>query len=206
MILRRGGQALSPTDADEAERLALIQIAVQLVRIQDGVFLNAILERIISRPDLAPEALMGHLVDSGHIPVEAAPVIEVGVRRLWERDWVSALYILIPQFEEVLRSLLRRTARDTMRSHPSLPGVTLEVPLGYVLDELAHVIADDGVIFMLEVVLDLYGLNLRNLFCHGLADIGDCEIDNAARILQLYLIVCGLRPARDADPEHQADR
>lgn len=119
---------------------------------------------------------------------------------------VPRLNILIPQLEEVLRSLLRRTARDTMRSHPSLPGVTLEVPLGYVLDQLAHVIADDGVIFMLEIVLDLYGLNLRNLFGHGLADIGDCAIDNAARILQLYLILCGLRPAQVADPEHQAEQ
>jgi hypothetical protein len=195
VILRSGGQALAPIDAAQAQRLALYQLAVRLVRIQDGLFLNDILERIIGRNDLGPDALLSHLESSGNVPLTSLPMIAVGVRRLWERDWVSALHILVPPLEEVMRSIMRRAGHDTMRTHKNLPGVTVEVPLGYVLDELSSVVVDDGVIFMLKIVLDLYGLNLRNQFCHGLANIGDCSINNAARILQLYLILCELRPS-----------
>lgn len=207
-IFRGGGQVLAPSDPAEAHRLRLFQMAVSLLRIQDGLYLNSILERLIARDDLGPEAVIRYFGDSGHIPANSLPIIEVGVRRLWERDWVSALHILIPQLEETMRSMMRQAGRDTMRTHRDIPGVTLEVPLGYVLNGLASVIVDDGVIFMLEVVLDLYGMNLRNQFGHGLANIGDCSIDNAARILQLYLILCGLRsqpPGAKPDPEHSPE-
>ncbi len=190
----------------QAERLDLLQTAVRLVRIEDGLFLRPILERLIDRADLGPEAVLRHLANSGHIPDRSLPIIEVGVRRLWERDWVSALHILVPQLEEVMRSMLRRAGHDTMRAHRDHPGTTVEVPLGYVLDQLTTVIVDDGVIFMLEVVLDLYGLNLRNQFGHGLVSIGDCCLENAGRILQLYFMLCELRESEVASELSGADR
>lgn len=205
VILRGGGQVLAPADPAEAERLRLYQAGVRLLRLQDGFYLNSILERLIARDDLDPEAMLGYLTTSGHIPAESIPVIQVGIDRMWERDWVSALHILVPQLEEVMRTMLRRAGHETMRPLKAIPGVTVEAPLATVLDHLAAVILDDGVIFMLDVVLDLYGLNLRNIFTHGLINIGDCCVDNVVRVLQLYLILGELRPSPRPTPRPDAE-
>jgi hypothetical protein len=200
VIMRSGGQVLAPEDPVQAARLQLMQTAIRIVRMQDGMMLNTIVERLIARTDVGADDLIGYLDRSGHIPASSLPIITVGVRRLWVRDWVSTLHILVPRLEEVMRSMLRASGHDTMRSHKSLPGVTVEVPLSVVLDRLATMILDDDVNFMLALNLDLYGLNMRNAVGHGLIDMGDCTIDNVARVLQLYCILAGLRRS-GAEPE-----
>jgi hypothetical protein len=193
VIMRSGGQVLAPEDPVQAARLQLMQTAIRIVRMQDGLMLNTIVERLIARTDVGPDDLIGYLDRSGHIPASSLPIIAQGVRRVWAGDWVSTLHILVPRLEEVMRSMLRAGGHDTMRSHKSLAGVTVEVPLSVVLDRLAAMILDDDVNFMLAVNLDFYGLNMRNAVGHGLIDMGDCTIDNVARVLQLYCILAGLR-------------
>jgi hypothetical protein len=190
VTLRGGGQALAPSDPDEAARLKLYQQGTMMLRIQEGLLLNEILTRLIARDDLGAEAVLAHLTSRGAVAEDNLPVVEVGIRRLWDGDWVSAIHILVPQLEDVIRNLMRRLGRDPMRPHRMIEGISLEAPLGVILSELSSAGVPDDLLFMMQLVFDLFGYDLRNQTAHGLIRMGDCTQDNAVRVLQLYLMVC----------------
>ena len=77
-----------------------------------------------------------------------------------------------------------------MRPHRMIEGISLEAPLGVILSELSSAGVPDDLLFMMQLVFDLFGYDLRNQTAHGLIRMGDCTQDNAVRVLQLYLMVC----------------
>jgi hypothetical protein len=190
--IRHGAQALAPTDAEDARRLALFRFAKLPLKLQEAMYLGPILEGLISRNDLSPGAVSRYLIESGHVGEDALPLIAVGLERLWDRDWPSALHILVPQFEDLLRQLALRCGRETMRPH-SIPGISVEAPLRAIQAELRSAGVDDDFLFMVELQFDLFGENLRNEIGHGLARISTCTIGSCARVLQLYLHLCEFR-------------
>jgi hypothetical protein len=192
--MRSGAQAFAPTDSGQSRELAVFRHAKTFFRFQEVVFLEPILDGLIQRTDLSGDAVVQHLAESGRVEADALPLISVGFERLWNRDWASALHILVPQFEDLLRQLALALGLETMRPHPAIDGVTVEATLGTLVTQLRGKVVDDFM-FMVEMLFDLYGENLRNEIGHGIARIGTCTPGNAARVLQLYLFLCELKPS-----------
>lgn len=155
-----------------------------------GGLLGAILRRVRSREDISPDGIVGQLQLSGNVPEENLELVAVGVERALAGDCVSALHVLVPQLEDVLRSLLPRVGVDTMVPGRD-PSTTEEITLGRILSRLTEkgVMTEDDR-FLFSLVLErAAGDNVRHDIAHGLIRLGACTDEQVARILLLYTIV-----------------
>jgi hypothetical protein len=190
--LRSDGVVIAPTDPQDQRRLKIYQQALFRIAIQN-VWLVQILDGL-KRKGLTPTTLLDHLRSSGNFDDANLSIIAVGLERAWAGDDVSALHVLVPQLEDVLRNLLRKAGVDPMRAHQNIPGVSVEMILPTIVGQLEHadVLSRDQALMLHVVLDDLFGLNLRNDIAHGLIRRKACSPENMARVLQLYAMVAEL--------------
>ena len=184
--LMRSEAAAVPLDRPGAE---IAQDARDLLQ-STGWWLRIILCEMRSRDDLNHQDLLEQLRDSGNFREENLALIEIGLERAMAEDAVSALHILVPQLEDVLRAILPRVGLDTMVPGKD-PGTTQEITLGQILPRLVErgVMAEDDRFLFSLVLEDPTGDNLRNDVAHGLIRLAGCTDDRVARVLQLFAIV-----------------
>ena len=193
--LRSAGVVLAPREPTDQERLRRFQHAGMIIDIQN-LYLEGLFRRLMDR-GVVSDDLLEYLHASGHFDDQNLELIGVGLQRIWDEDYVSAVHVLVPQLEDVLRRILRESGTATARPHKEIPGVSVEITLGAIVPKLevsGTLTADQR--FLFDVVFaDLFGANLRNEVGHGLIRRGACNSRTAARLLQLYLIAATL-PSR----------
>ncbi len=189
-MLRSAGVELSPTNAIDQDRLRKYQHAGFLISIQN-LWLAECFGRLRTK-GVTAEDLVDYL-RQGFDEVNLK-LISVGLARAWEGDFVSGIHILVPQLEDVMRSVLRAAGIDTMRPHAAIPGVSVEMNLSMVMTRLerAEILSRDQAFLFNVVIADLFGFNFRNDVAHGLVRVAACTPELMARILQLYLIIAAV--------------
>ena len=94
-----------------------MQIAFNSYLILDELF-----RRLVEEKGLNAETLWHYLDEWGQIDEDNLEIIRGGLERYFERDYVSILHILIPQFEDVLRTLFERAGLSVIKQRTqSLP-------------------------------------------------------------------------------------
>lgn len=125
----------------------------------------------------------------------AVELIERGCERLISGDFVSAVHILIPRFEDALRQHLRAIGVDTTRFQPDVGGGTSRTDDAS-LGALMRSALPDGRNIRDYLGTDLWahidgtlnsqtGLNLRNDVAHGLIRPAACSVEIAGLALGL---------------------
>ena len=146
------------------------------------------------------DALSSVLQRSPSIAGDTLEIVEVGLERYVSGDYVSAMHVLIPQLEDVLRSTLRRLGGSTTSIRD---GVTREIELGRVLvtEELAELFGEDVLFYLGYLLTEELGMNLRNKVAHGLIRKSECTSHVASLVLMslLRLVPC------QADTESTAE-
>jgi hypothetical protein len=173
----------------------LLRTGLQMVQINAGLHLLPAWRARMARGDVTAERLAELLAASGNVEAGNLSLIQIGLRHALNEDAVSALHILVPQLEDVLRRILGREGHDPGRRNPSDQAVTEEITLGSILQQLeGHRIltSDDALLFTLALD-EPRGLNLRNRIGHGLVRIRDCSQEALVTVLQCYAIVAQLR-------------
>jgi len=56
-----------------------------------------------------------------------------GVSAWYEQDFVKAVYVLAPQVEKGLRSIVSKLGRPITKHHPKIPGVGVVIGMGDIL-------------------------------------------------------------------------
>lgn len=122
-------------------------------------------------------------------------LIAVGVERLIAEDFVSAVHVLVPRFEDCLRQHLRAIGVDTTRFNPDVGDGTSrtdDAPLGALLRAslpdgrtVREYLGDDLWNHADSTLNSQTGLNLRNDVAHGLARPGTCTIETAGLMVGL---------------------
>lgn len=102
---------------------------------------------------------------SKNISENSIKLLEKGIDRNFEGDYVSSVHIFIPQIEETLRTLLKNRGIDTSKYDAREQGLS-EKLLGGLLDE-ARPFLDENFSEYLDVRLTPNGANIRNKVCHG---------------------------------------
>lgn len=100
-------------------------------------------------------------------------LVDRGLERYIAGDFISALHILVPQFEACIRELLRSLGRPTSRpKRGSQKGLSQERLLDEMLREpkVRAALGDDLWYFYRFVFSDQRGWKIRHEICHGLAD------------------------------------
>jgi len=115
--------------------------------------------------------------------VRQSPLVPPGREHLFakalfagfDRDFVAALHLLVPQVENMVRYHLKLAGVKTTTLDSK--GVETENALGSLMDleETEKVFGEDLAFEIRSLFCDPFGPNLRNEVAHGLLDDGDCR-------------------------------
>ena len=188
-IMRSPGATVQPSADDLAELSDGLHYAI----LASDILLGEVLRRVLKRDDLSQEDVVTHLRSSGNCRDENLDLIQIGLSRAWGGDLVSAIHVLVPQLEDVLRALLPRVGVDPMVRPEA--GITEEATLGRILTSLqvAGVMTEEHHFLFDAVLANPVGLNLRNDVAHGLIRSPVCSVALFGRVLQLYALVASWR-------------
>lgn len=166
----------------EKRKQAIVGQLVLEIQISN-IFLRNLFDKLIKELGLNAEILAKHFEEWGHCEQRNILLLKKGFKHYFQGDYIAALHILIPQFEDTLRSLLQKAHRPISR-----PGHGVAC-LGSLLAEEGFVAAA-GVDLMhyYKVVLDEpAGINLRNNLSHGLLDPESMTRERVETIIHLLL-------------------
>jgi hypothetical protein len=125
--------------------------------------------------------------------------VEVGIQRFFARDYISALHILVPQFESCLRRMFAQAGYPT--TSIGTGGTQQEQTFTAFLEreDVKAVLKPNFHKYIQFVMVDQTGFNLRNDIAHGLIRPEDCTETNALMVIHMFLILNRFRLA----PERQ---
>ena len=92
-------------------------------------------------------------------------LIECGIQRHYEKDYISSIHILIPQVENTLRRLLEQKGISVLRSHNQ---ILQYLTLGSQIESSRPILGTDLVEFLRIKLVEDDGINLRNRVCHSI--------------------------------------
>lgn len=148
--------------------------------------LSLIMDRLEDEKGLDTATLVNLLRRGGLVDKDTLETISVGFDRYFAGDYVSALHILVPQLEDVLRGFLvpLGVATTSVRE-----GLTREKPLDEVLrtPKLRAVLGEDLAVFLEMLFTDQRGANMRNEAAHGLIKAKDCTRDRLHYVIFCYI-------------------
>lgn len=168
-----GGEA---TDSDE------IAIRAEMVR-DYGILVSIVVQGDIW-PALETMLLEHRLRESDFVELaRQSPIVPKGRESLfgkalfqgYERDFICALHLLIPQIEHMVRSHLKQAGAKT--TNLDKDGIENENGMSTLMDlpETESVFGPDLAFELRTLFCDAFGPNLRNELAHGLLDEDACH-------------------------------
>jgi len=183
----RGDRQIASTgtqeEIDEANALAQYSIDLGLTQ----VCLGKVFEIMRQDSGLTVDSLVSYMSASPFFDEDKLQMIRVGIERYFAADYVSAIHILVPHLEDILRRIIGKLGVSTTSLAPD--GLTREKPLNEVLNtpQLKALLGDE-VWFYFKYVLDhQLGENLRNDIAHGLLAKNRCTRQVTETVLHLLL-------------------
>lgn len=113
------------------------------------------------------------------VPADRAQMLGQGLYAGYCRDMVQAMHILMPQFEHVVRHVLK--GADAFTTHHDKEGLDLEIGLSSLVErpEMELEFGYGTTLAIVALMCDKSGPNLRNDVAHGLATQDLCESAHA---------------------------
>lgn len=147
-----------------------------------------ILDRLREERKLNIDNLTSYLKDWELMPEENLEIVAVGIERYFSEDYVSAIHILVPQLEAVIRKMFEKAGFPTTTV---IREKTQEQTLsGFLKRPDVKSTFGEGITTFLDIVLTAQdGLNLRNEVAHGLIKKEVCSKELVEIIIHLYLIL-----------------
>lgn len=142
--------------------------------IEDGLTLEMLKERIFSWQYFGEESKL---------------IIEIGLEHYWKGEYVAAMCILVPQFENSFRQFFHAGENPTtvVRKGHTQQEQTFNRFLEN--DFVKKNIGEDFLKMIEFVLVDEVGHNLRNNIAHGLSTMRDFGRDYAHTIVYMYFVL-----------------
>lgn len=184
----------SPTrriqDAAELDR-ANVQRQYLFVINLTGIVIGTLMERLERDKGLDAQSLGNYferwpLMDPRHVPF-----LRQGFERYYANDYISALHILTPQVEGVLRSLLWQQGLVVTGMTRDARGIDADTLSGLLWrKDVQDALGPGNTLWRyLEIVLSAQdGLNLRNDIAHGL--VKRAQVTKVTCVLVIHLLLC----------------
>ena len=109
------------------------------------------------------------------VPKERASLFGKGLFAGYERDFITALHLLVPQIEHMVRVHLKEAGAQT--TNLDKDGIENENGMNTLMDmpEAEQVFGKDLAFELKSLFCDAFGPNLRNELAHGLLDEDECR-------------------------------
>lgn len=174
---------------DDLYRINFNQNYVQRLDLGIELILLQVFEKLVHDYNFNLKDIMEKFNQWGLLSENNYFFVEVGVSRFFEEDYVSAIHILVPQFESTLRNLFvqadfattsikKRTNQHEQTFNEFLDREDVKSSLGDNIHKLIQI-----------VMVEQSGLNLRNNIAHGLIDFASMTKSRCILVIFLFLIL-----------------
>ncbi len=119
-------------------------------------------------------------------------IVKVGLKKYYEEDYVSALHILVPQFESFLLSVVEKLGINIVALDTSMDMATRTKVLSerdFDSQDFINIFGKDFCKQIKFILFEPMGYKLRHKIAHGEISANECNFQNATLILYLYLVV-----------------
>ncbi|MHA1344484.1 MAG: DUF4209 domain-containing protein, partial [Promethearchaeota archaeon] len=155
--------------------------SVPIVKIYLALLLDYLFKYILEKDEFFS------FVDKTNIDIEK-DILKSGIKALFEQKYISAIHILVPQVEKILKELLRAKGKDVI----SIKDKRAETFRGPHLDTLIesasrnklinHIFAEIMRFYFLDI-----GENIRNKTAHGNMKTSECNYLNTNFVFLIIL-------------------
>lgn len=158
------------------------------------VYLCRIFYLLIKNQKMTIKELSQYFIDSKLFNSDQLEIILIGLKKYFDEDYVSAIHILIPQFESFLLEMTSKLGINTVVLDTKLDTATRTLTLSenhLESDDFKKVFGEDFCRQVKFVLFEPLGYKLRHKIAHGEIKFGECNFQNTTLILYLYLNLLG---------------
>lgn len=150
--------------------------------------LSPVMNRLQSEKCMDTDSLMKFLKNWGYIDDDNLVIIRIGIERYFANDYISAIHILVPQFEHVLRTLFEKCGAPIIKPADKQNGWQFETFGTFLKSDSVKETLPPNLLKYIEIVMvEQVGYNLRNRIAHGLIQPELCTKFMLDTILHLFL-------------------
>lgn len=157
-------------------RYRVVQQANLLQQIHAQAMLQPAMQVISAEHSIRAERFYALMVNSSFVPEGREHVFCIAFERMFENRLMEAVHLLLPQFENSIRHILRERGVITVKAKNDMTQEDLnlnEMIFGNVGRELEKVLGNDLIFDLQSILVDRFGPNLRNAIAHGKAVVGE---------------------------------
>lgn len=190
IVVRDGHVITSVADETELADAALTDELVRRIQLST-IYIGHLFQKLKRDHALSPTSIVAHFQRWGLCEDRNLALLNIGIEHYFRGDHVSALHILVLQFEDMLRNILQRAGRPVTHRGGAI------VLSSLLSDEGFSRVAGLSLKRFYEVLLsDPSGMNLRNNLAHGLMDIKDMNQTTVELVLYSLLTLTRFRVER----------
>lgn len=183
IVLKDGHVVGKASTEEELLEFAVIRDFVMGINIA-GVFRSRLFERLGKEQGLSRDGLVAHFRGWGYCKDKHLEFLDSGLRHYFEDNYTSALHVLVPQFEDMLRGFLEKAGQsigDPQRGKFLLLDSLLKNKM------LVDVAGVNLVTWYRLSLSDPDGVNLRNDIAHGLSSPSVMTKETTELVIHLLL-------------------
>lgn len=142
---------------------------------------------------LTAQMVISRICETEYMDEMQKEIISVGIDRFFEDDYVSALHVLVPQFESYFRTFFEWGGFPTTSLKNN--GLQHEQNFNdFLRQDFVRESLDENLLFMIEfVMVEQLGKNLRNNIAHGLSDIKAFRKNNCLMVVYLFWLITAIK-------------
>ncbi|PIU87651.1 MAG: hypothetical protein COS65_33665 [Armatimonadetes bacterium CG06_land_8_20_14_3_00_66_21] len=198
--------AVSRSESDAERRQALVDRNLLVgIQITSALILPELFDRLRDEKGMNTAGLVEYFDGWGAADESNLEILRVGFDRYFAQDYVSALHVLVPQFEDMLRALFEKAGHPVTRLRRRVKGWEHETLGSFVEKKFVReclpvelrqyvrlVMADPG-----------SGWNLRNRAAHGTITPRECTKVVADTVIHLLLTLTAFRLDQELTVERE---
>lgn len=190
------------TPEEDLDSHIILQLAQELPI--HNYFLTESIQHLRHTHDVTTPAILDVLYESPVFELEQRPLLTEGIQAYLDGDHVKAIHVIIPQIEASLRRLLKLTGQSHLKSGRN--GTMQVKNLNDILRESAikKSLGDNITIYLLCLLADERGLNIRNNISHGMAHQRTFTQETGNQVLHALLTLALIRQQPDNQPSERA--
>ncbi|HHR7728065.1 TPA: DUF4209 domain-containing protein [Staphylococcus aureus] len=188
-LLNDGKKVVETTTEEDNKTINFNSNYMHHLNINVELLLKAIFDKLISEFEISTEDFMQKFNKRELLDNKNVPFIEHGISRFLEKDYLSALHILVPQFESTVRRMFSKAGYSTtsIRKGNTQQEVTFNEFL--LRDDVKSTLGNDVHKLIQIVMVEQSGLNLRNEIAHGLIELSNINYTKCILVIYLFLIL-----------------
>ena len=148
---------------------------------------------------LNKDVVMKALKDSPIIADEQKDIVKRGMEAYFEKDYLVACHLLVPQFECAIRRLVALQGGEIMRSNKDSKNGNEYISLDGLLDSdtLKEIFNESVRMYYKNLFTDKCGWNIRNTISHGLLRTDGFNSTIANRVVHAFMLLSLVKEVKE---------